>query len=921
MSLDAEQLRRVSALFDELEELAPAQQQLRLANLGAREPEVAAELARWLDQNRRSHGVLDALSYRLAASVQPAAATMELGDRSGQRIGAYELLRRVGRGGMGEVYEARRPGADFEQRVAIKLLRLGLDSEDIVRRFLRERRILAQLDHPGIARLIDGGLSDDGLPYLVMEFVDGSALIEAVEAHALDLRTRLHLFLQICDAVAYAHRRLIVHRDLKPSNVLLTADNQPKLLDFGIAKLLDEVDDEGLTGTGVRVLTPSYAAPEQILGQPISTATDVYALGVILYELLAGVSPHQRRGKDLDHVERELEQESLIRPSAAVLKGDGAGNSTQLHRQRLARQLSGDIDTIVLHALKREPERRYQGAAELADDIRRHLNGHPVRAQADTFSYRMQKFVRRHRGGVTASALAVLGIVVGLLVALWQADNARQQTARAENELRRAESIKEFTLSLFREQDPLARGKPEARSASELIALGVERARVQFADDPELRSQLLNDLGEIQVSLGDYQAAVSALEQAMRERAQHFGTERVEYAIAQANLAAAKLGLGESAASLKLLEASAALLSQQAGMESPETLKVRARMVMALTNVGRVDEAMALGQELLPVFERVFGADAPPTIARLADVVILLDQRDRLDEAEVATQSLIERIERAHGTNHILLVRPLGMRGDLLRRRQKYPEADTYYVRAIALARQHKSAPLTARILLRRGDLLRRMGRLDAAATHLDEAAGLLPATSPERAQVEMMRGGLARARGDMSNAAALLLNAHRLFLAALGADSVYPWNAALEYATIERDAGKGAAAEPLLLESVANLRRIAKPDSFDIMIAAANLGAWRALQNRHAEAVPLLLEFMNVAESMYGTAHSTTIEARLLLATSLVALGDAESLRQARKAAEQVLQTDTTDTPLADAAREKAQRLLALITAKAAPK
>lgn len=919
MSLDVDQLRRVSALFDELEDLTAEQCQDRIAALSVKEPEVAAELRRWLHKDQQAQGVLDALPYRFSGVADPA--PIDPGDRSGQRIGAYELLRRVGRGGMGEVYEAHRPGTDFEQRVAIKLLRRGLDSEDIVRRFLRERRILAQLQHPGIARLIDGGLSDDGLPYLVMEYIDGSALIEAANAHALDLRTRLQLFLQICDAVAYAHRRLIVHRDLKPSNVLLTADNQPKLLDFGIAKLLDEVDDERLTGTGVRVLTPSYAAPEQILGQPISTATDAYALGVILYELIAGISPHQRRGKDLDQVARELEHESVIRPSAAVLKGEDSSAGTPVHRQRLARQLSGDIDTIVLHALKREPERRYQGAAELADDIRRHLNGHPVRAQNDTLSYRMQKFVRRHRGGVTATALAIVGIVAGLVVALWQADHARLQTARAEAELRRAESIKEFTLSLFREQDPLARGKPEARSASELIAMGVQRARAQFDDDTELRSQLLNDLGEIQISLGDYPAAVSALEQAMQERAQRFGKDSVEYAIAQANLGAAKLGLGESALSLTLLEDSAALLARQAGMESPETLKVRARMVSALTNVGRVDEAIALCQELLPAFERVFGADAPPTITRLADIAILLDQRDRLDEAEVATQALIERIERVHGQNNILLIRPLGMRGDLLRRRQKYPDADIYYVRALALARQHKSSPLTARILLRRGDLLRRMGRLDDAAAHLDEAAGLLPASSPERAQVEMMRGGLARARGDMPAAATLLLNAHRLFLAALGTDSVYPWNAALEYASIQRDTGKGAESEALLLEAVTHLRRIAKPNSFDIMLAAGSLGAWRALQDRHTEALPLLQEYLTVAESMYGLAHPTTIEARLQHAASLIALGDAESLSMAKKAAEQVLQTDSADTPLAAAARERAHQLLALTVVKPAPR
>ncbi len=915
MSVDAEKLKRVSALFDELHDLAPEQRLERLTQLYTESPEIAAELARWLEQDEQSHGALDALTQGFQANSE-ALASETPSDRSGQRIGAYQLLRRVGRGGMGEVYEARRPGVDFEQKIAIKLLRRGLDSEDIVRRFLRERRILAQLEHPGIARLIDGGLTDDGLPYLVMEFVDGSALIDTANARALNLAARLSLFLQICDAVAYAHRRLIVHRDLKPSNVLLTSDNQPKLLDFGIAKLLDEVDDEQLTSTGMRVLTPSYAAPEQILGQPISTATDVYALGVILYELLTGMSPHQRRGKDLDRVTHDLDKESLIRPSTAVLKTDDSASNAPTQRQRLARQLNGDLDTIVLHALKREPERRYQGAAELADDIRRHLNGHPVRAQIDTLSYRMRKFVNRHRGGVTAATLALLGIVAGLVIALWQADLARKSAARAEAQVQRAESIKEFALSLFREQDPLARGKPEPRSANELIALGVERARVQFSDDPIQRSQLLNDLGEIQSSLGDYQAAVPVLEQALRERAERFGKTSVEHANVQANLAMARIGLGEHAAGLALLEASAATLTLKTGAESPETLKARSRMVMALTNVGRVDEGIALARELLPVHERVFGPDSPQTIARLADILTLLEIRDRLDEAEAASQLLIERIEHAHGKQSVLLIRPLGIRGDILRVRQKYPEADPYYVRAIALARLNKSAPLTARILLRRGDLMRRMGKLEEAESHFSEAIELLPATSPDRAQVEVLRAALQLSRGKLDDAAAGFLRGHKLFLATVGADSVFPWIAAVEAAGAQRKAGHGAQAEPLLLEAVANMRRIAKPQSFEFMQATAALAEWRAEQGRHGEALPLFSEAIATSHVIYGPAHNTTLIVLLARAKTLIAIGDSKSLAAARLDAQSMLATDGENTQLTDEMRTEAERVLAVTSA-----
>lgn len=310
MKLDARALGRVSELFEVLADQSEDERAATLQELDTHEPTVAAELRRWLAEDARDHGLLDATVNHLLPPMAEPNDTFAP-DRSGQIIAGFELLRRVGRGGMGEVYEARKTSADFNQRVAIKLLRLGTDSEDMRRRFLRERRILAQLEHPGIARLLDGGVSADGQSWLAMEFVEGAHLLAAVQAQKPALPELLGWFLQVCDAVAYAHHRLIVHRDLKPSNVMLTADRHVKLLDFGIAKLLDGVDDDALTGTGMQVLTPAYAAPEQILGQPISTATDVYALGLILYELLTGERANQLQRRSLDELVKHLDQHKL----------------------------------------------------------------------------------------------------------------------------------------------------------------------------------------------------------------------------------------------------------------------------------------------------------------------------------------------------------------------------------------------------------------------------------------------------------------------------------------------------------------------------------------------------------------------------------------------------------------------------------
>lgn len=904
----AAKLQRISELFDELHELDAASRAQRLAQLRVDLPDIAAEVASWLQKDNETDGVLDKLLEQSAERL--AVAAPNLTDRSGQHIGPYQLIRRVGRGGMGEVYEASRSSVDFNQHVAIKLLRRGLDSEDIVRRFVRERRILAQLEHPGIARLTDGGVSEDGLPYLVMEFVDGKSLLEAVEEQGLDLQTRLKLFLQICDAVAYAHRRLIVHRDLKPSNVMLTPDQQPKLLDFGIAKLL-EGEDEQLTRTDMRVMTPNYAAPEQILGQPISTATDVYALGIMLYELLTGLSPNQRGGKPMQQVTNELAHESVMRPSAAVL---ASAETESPQRQKLSRQLSGDLDIIVLHALKREPERRYQGAAEFADDLRRHIAGHPVRAQTDTMTYRMRKFATRHRGGVAATLLAVLGILVGLVIAISQAKIAREQADRAQAELQRADAMKSFTLSLFREQDPMQRGKPEPRTSSELIASGIERARAEFSGDPVQLSEVLNDLGEIQTGLGDYDSAVAVLQQALEVRIASFGDDSERVAETQSNLGAALNARGDLVPGTDLLERSARTLERQLGADAKPTLKAKSRLVMWFYRGQRGKEAIALARELLQIHERVYGPDAPQTLARLADIGTILEQEDELAEAEQFNRELIQRVERAQGSESFWLVRPLGLLGDLLRRKQSYAEAEVVYQRAVKLARAFQSKPILARLILRQGDLMRRMQRVEEADLLFQDALTLLPPTGPERADVEMLRAAMLRANGDLKGAAAGFLRSYHLMLDAVGAESTYPWTGALHYAATERRAGNGDAAEPLLLQAVAAMRRIAKPESYDLMLATMTLAEWRVEQGRDREAIPLFDEAIAIGEAINVVTHPDNLTGRLSRAASNIALKGPEEMAHAAEDVAFVLAAHSEEAPLPAPIREEAERLQGLL-------
>lgn len=363
---------------------------------------------------------------------------------SNGRIGPYRLLREIGRGGMGAVYLAARDDGAYQQHVALKLVKRGMDTDRILARFRQERQLLAALDHPNIARLLDGGTTDDGRPYVVMEYVDGSAMREYCDTHTLSVEQRLTLFRTLCSAVQHAHQNLIVHRDIKAANVLVTAAGVPKLLDFGIARLLDATGDAGATATDtLHAMTPEYASPEQLLGASLSTGTDVYSLGVLLYELLAGQRPFATAGRSIAEITRLVRDTDPPPPSTVVESRDTG----------LARRLRGDLDTIVLMAMHKDAERRYRSVEQLSEDMRRHLERLPVIAQRDRVSYRVTKFVRRNTVGVASASLAVLALVAGLAGALWQARIAREERSRSDRRFAEVRSL--ATTFLFDVHDAI----------------------------------------------------------------------------------------------------------------------------------------------------------------------------------------------------------------------------------------------------------------------------------------------------------------------------------------------------------------------------------------------------------------------------------------------------------------------------------
>jgi len=453
----------------------------------------------------------------------PGAGAGPRSDLEGVRIGPYRLIEKVAEGGMGTVYLAEH--GEFAQRVAVKLIKRGMDTDEIVRRFAGERQILARLEHPNIARLLDGGVTDAGLPWFSMEYVDGEAIDVYCERRDLALRDRLSLFKSVCDAVRYAHANLVVHRDLKPGNILVTPDGTVKLLDFGIAKVVDGDESDptaAVTRTGLRPMSPGYAAPEQVLGLPVTTATDVYALGVVLYRLLAGRSPY---GESLNT--GDLEKAILTATPPAPSEAATAVASDR------------DVDNIALMALRKEPERRYESAGAFGDDIRRYLSGHPIRATRDSFGYRARKFIRRNRVPVTGVVAAVAAIAVTVSAYTVQ---LRRERDKAAFEARKAEAVAAYFTQAIQESTPESGGTREV-TVADLLKSASEHADSTLKDFPEALTMVLGNIAFAARVRGDYATAEPALRRALEMKRSQIGggvdDQLVQYTSGMATLLAA----------------------------------------------------------------------------------------------------------------------------------------------------------------------------------------------------------------------------------------------------------------------------------------------------------------------------------------------------------------------------------------------
>jgi len=595
-------------------------------------------------------------------------------------IGPYRLLRRLGEGGMGTVYLGEREGAGFTQTVALKLIRAGYRDPQLEERLKAERRILARLEHPGIARLIDGGATPTGQPFVAMEYVEGIALIDHCDRHRLDVAERLRLFLDVCETVHYAHQQLVVHRDLKPSNILVTPDGRPKLLDFGIAKFLTPETASAASTRSARWITPAYASPEQIRGEQVSTLTDVYALGILLYELLSGRRPYDVEYLSPAEVERVVCEVEPERMSASLVRPKRTGVTAE----RLRRQLAGDLDTIALKALAKDPARRYASVEKLSEDIQRHQNGLPVLARPDSFGYRASKFIRRHKPSVIAATVAVVALLGGVAASAWQASVAKRERDRAQQALRQSEDVTSYLVDIFASSDP-ARGAVDTVAARELLRQGLERAEALRAQ-PEVQARMFVALGEVYANLGEFDQARGLMERALTIRRTVYGADHVEVAQSMDHLGTLLRRTGEYAQAESLYARALTMKRRVLRADDPEIAETLQLLGFLMPYVGRTAESVQDYREALDLLRSRPGTDT----ARIAEATLLLAQARRnygdYAEAEQTYREALALYQRATGPESDGVSVTMVHLGDLLQRQlYRVDEAIALYQKALPI--------------------------------------------------------------------------------------------------------------------------------------------------------------------------------------------------------------------------------------------
>jgi serine/threonine-protein kinase len=829
--LSSEQWARLSPVLDEALELAADSRGEFLDRACAGDPALRAAADALVQADVSAGEFLEHSVGEYAGTLGLGAATE--GDRPPrERVGPYRIVRELARGGMGAVYLGERADGQFDQQVALKLIRGGAGSREIHRRFLAERQILARLHHPNIARLLDGGVTPDGEPWFAMEYVAGTAITQYCRERGLGVPERLALFRAVGEAVRYAHGQLVVHRDLKPSNIFVADSGTVKLLDFGIAKVVAagqgaEPDAEPATRTELRVMTPEYAAPEQVRGDAVSTATDVYALGAVLYELLTGRRAHRFERHTPAEYERVVCETEPDPPSSGV------------EQERLRRTLRGDLDTIVLKALEKEPVRRYDSVEALLEDLRRYQSGLPIRARPASRWYRVRKFVRRHAVAVAIGGLAVGLAAAGVTAVVWQARAAERQAARAT-------AVKDFLAGLFRGAGP-AESRGKELTARELLERGVGRLDSALAGQPELQQELLAELGTIHQALGLYGAAESLFARATTIAVATYGEDHLEVAARLDNWAMAHKVKGDYPRAESLLTRALAIRSTELGPTDPDVAFTMGHLSIILNNTGRYARAESLVRDALAIDIAHDGREGLTVATDLNNLGVILAGKGDLAGADSAYRAAVAIERKLLHPDHPQLLDGVGNLAGNLGARGRYAEAESMQRELLAARRRlyRGDNPQIAYALHSLASTVERLGRLAEAESLLTEAVAMRRSLLGEDHPDVM---------GSVNNLAIIRFRAGLLpaaeqsfrevyagFLRANGADHAHTLTALTNLGTTLSEQGKYAEAEPVLREAIRRRAEQFGAENPNTALSLHHLGVLLHRTNRLAEAERIL--------------------------------------------------------------------------------
>lgn len=906
--MEAERHHRIETLFERALELDPSQRAAFLDDACGADQELRARVEALLAADDGAETYFDDLARRLGmphAEMEPLG-TRSDEERTGDRIGPYRLVRELGRGGMGTVYLAERADEHFEQQVALKLIKRGMDTDAVRQRFLRERQILARLQHPGIARLYDGGVTDNGLPYFVMEYVQGRPIDAYCDAHRLGIDARVRLFQEVGRAVQYAHANLIVHRDLKPSNILVTVDGQVKLLDFGIAKLLDdEAEVSGrLTQTGMHVMTPAYAAPEQIRGEAVTTATDVYALGLVLYELLAGHRPYQGTASTPEALARAIVEQEPERPSTAVQRVE-----TMVHRDgstetrtpeqvsraratqadRLRRRLAGDLDTICLMALRKEPERRYASAEAFVEDLKRHLEGLPVQARRERAGYRLRKFVRRNRILVAATVMVMMAMAGGLVAALWQARVARQ-------EARKAEEVKIFLEEMFAASDPnVAQG--EELTARALLDRGADRIETELAEQPEVQAEMLGVVGRLYHTLGHYDEGADFLRQALTVARELHGNDHLNVAARLNDLANVLREKGAYEEAEPLYHEAMAIQRRRAGATSLERVSTMNNLGLLLTYKGDYEAAEPLLREVVDLRRRVLGEEHLDVGMSLNELAQVLKFKGDFDAAEPLYHEALAILHRQVGEEHLSVATFTENLAMLYARQGDYEAVaplleKTLAVRQKLLGEEHPDVAITLSNL---GALAYVNGDYEDAEIRFQAALAmhrnLLGEDNPYVATDMNNVANVLKMKGEYEAAEQMHRQTLGLQRKLYGEEHPLVANSLHNLGSVLVEQGRLAEAEHRFQEALAMRRAFLAPEHPDIGKTLVGLGRVWVDREAYVEAGPALQEAVSNLTAALGDEDTHTAQAKLWLGRCLTALARFEEAEPRLLASYPILQ------------------------------